>query len=79
MSNNIAHSHIFGCFLRVGYKSRGTRLRPPPTQFEPNRSSSRILIGIPELEHGVTHRKQRKAVSSKRQQTHVFAESYQTV
>jgi hypothetical protein len=38
-----------------------------------------ILIATPELEHGVTHRKQRKEVCSNRQQTHVFAESYQTV
>jgi hypothetical protein len=36
------------------------RLCPALRQFESNRSSSRILIHAAELEHGATHRKQRK-------------------
>ncbi len=49
------------------------------SRFESNRSASRILIATPELEHRATRRKQRKDVSSNRQQPTVFAESYQTV
>ena len=37
------------------------------------------LIDTPELEHVATHSKQRKGVSSNRQQMRVFAGSYQIV